>query len=385
MKKTAGFLLVLLLAILAIITTSSGVENDFAHQAHDGTALFGPQPGLSCTDCHDRDSALLPKTNPPYPYPYFKNLDSSGNHTLAETDICDLCHSPGGAYDGVNHPYIGAKNSWERDSLVSGVYDGSALKHSKEKWCVGCHDDDPSVVNGISAPNIAGDDVDYGYYKTGHGRGYGNCDPEGTPPVPCLSVYCLECHDPALSHVDGKARTYDADDDPVPDYQADYRLKSVGSYPPLVVPRDIVSETIDPDDFLLCFTCHDSEPFLGNNTDTNFRSDVNNSCESLDPPANMHSYHLQPSTLFKNKWDSDWDEKLDSMANCTACHNVHGPRLKDGEFITNAPAMIRTGELIGRTRSLNLEYYVNPCPDKTLSVTNELFDETNGNSTGGSM
>jgi len=57
--------------------------------------------------------------------------------------------------------------------LVSSVYDevNGELLHSKEKWCVGCHDDDPSMVNGVSAPNITGDDVNYGYYKTGHGRG----------------------------------------------------------------------------------------------------------------------------------------------------------------------------------------------------------------------
>jgi len=82
MRKTAGFLLVLLLATLAIITTSSGDETDSSHVAHL-TADYGPQLEL-CIDCHDT-------ADPPTPA-YFKNLDSSGNHTLTDTDICDTCN-----------------------------------------------------------------------------------------------------------------------------------------------------------------------------------------------------------------------------------------------------------------------------------------------------
>ena len=41
--------------------------------------------------------------------------------------------------------------------------------------------------------------------------------------------------------------------------------------------------------------------------------------------------------------------------------------------------MIRTGELIGLGSSLNLEYFINPCPDDlTLSPTNETVDSTGG-------
>ena len=58
----------------------------------------------------------------------------------------------------------------------------------------------------------------------------------------------------------------------------------------------------------------------------------------------------------------------------------------DGPEVTNAPGMIRTGELIGRESegALNFDYFVNPCPDTTLSPTNELFDDT-GDSTGGQI
>ncbi len=42
--------------------------------------------------------------------------------------------------------------------------------------------------------------------------------------------------------------------------------------------------------------------------------------------------------------------------------------------------MIRTGELIGRESegALNLEYFINPCPDTTTSPTNELSGSTGG-------
>jgi hypothetical protein len=196
-------------------------------------------------------------------------------------------------------------------------------------------------------------------------------------------------------HVDGDARTYAAAAD---NYQAGYRLKSVDGEAPLDIPRAQTAATADQ--FRLCFSCHDSAPFLKwNNTNTNFRADVNDSCESLDqyllvyPPAgsdqkekfvNKHYYHLKYTPLV---YDSDFNGvSPDSPISCPACHNVHGPRLKDAAGITHAPAMIRTGELIGRESegALNLEYYINQCPDTTTSPTNELFDAT-GDSTGGSF
>jgi len=353
MRKKAGFLIVFLLATLTIITTSSGDETDSSHQAHL-TAAYGPLVA-SCDVCHVESYAGM----------FVDGQD------FATTTVCDPCHSPGGAYNGVNDPNIGAKSNW-----VSGVYNSSALQAGKEKWCVGCHDDDPSVVNDVSAPNIAGDDMDYGYYKTGHGKhGYEQ------------AITCLACHDPALMHVDGEARTYTA---AANNYQAGYRLKSVDGEAPLDVPKS-VSHPPKAEDFRLCFSCHDSTPFLNfENTNTNFRSDVNDSCETLDPlvkPSsatknfvNNHYFHLSYQVP---TYDSDWDGvSPDSGPSCPACHNVHGPRLRDGA--SHAPAMIRTGELIGRESSLNLEYFINSCPDTTTSPTNELFDTT-GDSTGGSM
>ena len=326
------------------------------HQVH--LAL----PSVGCPTCHGT-------------IPYFKSgTDSNGDGliVLSETDVCDPCHSPGGAYDGVDDPVIGAKGNW-----VSGVYDGSALLQGKEKWCVGCHDDGDSSINegseidGVIAPNIAGDDVSYGFYKTGHGKH-----------VNGQAITCLACHDPGLMHVDGDARTYSAAAD---NYQVGYRLKWVDGEAPLEVPRPI--NVLTAEQFRLCFSCHDSGPFLNfDNTDTNFRRDVDDSCVALDPlllsdKVNMHNFHLWGRGGFP--WDSDWDgETGDSAQSCSACHNVHGPRLRDGA--SHAPAMIRTGELIGRESSLNLDYFTSDCPDRIISATNELFDPT-GDSKGGVM
>ena len=355
MRKTVGFLIVLLFVNLAIVATSTADQTSISHVAHL-SAAHGPQ--ITCTtSCHvDPYAGLF--------------LDGQN---LANTTLCDTCHSPGGVYDGVltsgdyegdEASSVGAKNHWEL-----GVYDGAALKHGLEKWCVGCHDDSPSVINGVTAPNMAGDDTTYGYYQTGHGRELGDLQ----------EISCLVCHDASVTHVDGDARTYDAVG--LDNYQVGYRLKSVDGQEPMDIPR---SSGPPADDFGLCFSCHDSTPFLTmDNTDTNFRSDVDDSCEVLDPAGglvNKHWYHLQNiGPFWAWGYDSDFDGTQDSMPSCPACHNVHGPRLKDGPDISNVPAMIRTGELIGRESALNLDYLINSCPDhQTRSATNELSDSTGG-------
>ena len=220
MRKAAGFLLVLLLATLVVITTSSGDETDSSHVVHlSGGATYGPQIE-TCGDCHPVSTECIDVDDP---YPCCTGLGEgcswSGMYTdladFANTTTCDTCHSPGGAFDGVDDPNIGAKPNWSTGAS-SLVFDGSGnLQSGKEKWCVGCHDDVPSVIKGVSAPNIAGNDIDDGYYKTGHGK---------------FGSECLDCHDPDVTHVDADARTYSAGS---LNYQAGYRLKSVGGLAPL--------------------------------------------------------------------------------------------------------------------------------------------------------
>jgi hypothetical protein len=101
------------------------------HTENDADDLKGPN--IACGACHDTAN-----------YPYFKSgTDGDGNGVfdLSETDVCDNCHSPGGAFDGVDDPASGAKTNW-----ADGIYNanGITLKSGKEKWCAGCHDDAPA-------------------------------------------------------------------------------------------------------------------------------------------------------------------------------------------------------------------------------------------------
>jgi hypothetical protein len=148
------------------------ITSHSTHTENDEDDLRGLN--LACATCHNMGS--------------YNEFYSGGKVLLSDgqdfdnTTVCDPCHSPGGTYDGVNNDVngsIGAKANWD-----DGVYDGSSLKTDKEKWCVGCHDDDPSVVNDVSALNIIGDDANYGYYKTGHGKHNNE-----------QAISCLACHD----------------------------------------------------------------------------------------------------------------------------------------------------------------------------------------------
>ncbi|MFC1827864.1 LamG domain-containing protein, partial [Thermodesulfobacteriota bacterium] len=385
MRKAAGFLIVLFLATLVVITTSSGDETNSSHVVHLDDP-YGPQI-TTCGDCHPVPSECADVGDP---YPCCTGVDTGCNWSGMYTDFadfnnttqCDTCHSPDGAYDGVDSTSgsVGAKDNWSTapfpfDNNSSLVYDSSGeFQAGKEKWCVGCHDENPAhSMLGFAtdqdciddpgcalAPNIAGDDTEYGYYKTGHGK---------------FGSECLACHDSAVDHVDGVARTYKAAS---LNYQVGYRLKLVGGLAPLEVPR---SSSISVGIFRQCFSCHDSAPFMDSlNTDTNFRADKTDSCLVLTPPENQHNYHLD--NAMADGWDSDWDGAGDSFMSCTGCHNVHGPRLlRVGT--SNAPAMIRTGELIGRGNSLNLDYFINACSESPiipddLSGTNETVDSTGG-------
>ncbi len=100
--------------------------------------------GLQCTDCHDMHFGN--------PAPFLLRLDS-----------CTPCHSPDGAHDGINDPDIGVlvESNWPiNNGGLSAIFDANGqLKPGKENWCLGCHDDGTSTVQGIDAPNIAGKTV----------------------------------------------------------------------------------------------------------------------------------------------------------------------------------------------------------------------------------
>jgi hypothetical protein len=256
---------------------------------------------------------------------------------------------------------VGAKDNW-----YTGVYTTSGatetLQVGKEKWCVGCHDSAPSVVDGVPAPNVGGDVAQtWGFYVSGHDRGG--------------SVPCTECHDVTASHTDGITRTYSFDSayyGPTQSgvaYAAGYRLRDVGGEVPLMIPANynitfgydagLMRDTA----FRLCFECHDASEVFdntpGDGLDSYFKASLPN------PPRN-YSYawgsgadvneHVAHILNYVGPFaDSDWDVATvgpggsngnDTLIACASCHNVHGAAGTEGS--TNEP-MIRDGSLVGRT------------------------------------
>jgi hypothetical protein len=282
-------------------------------QSH-ATHLTDPKgPRLAdCTDCHSEgDYSIFADGQP-----------------LATTGICDICHSAGGPVDGVNDPVVGAKPNW-----LHGVYDGNQLKPGLEHWCDGCHDSGTSVVKGVQAPNVLGDNVTWGYNVSGHGR-----DPDDF-------VKCLDCHAATYEHCDGDQRTYVSNPAVFPgNYQSGYRL-AVG----LNIPRSWARDGRTTD-YNLCLSCHDSNALFSASgiMRTNFRNDRS----WVFASKNLHLLHLIKGPFSHGPlWDSDWNGVTgsDSPASCPACHNVHG---------SPTPAMTRHGELMGLgSLGLDFRYY----------------------------
>ncbi len=305
-----------------------------SHSIHTTGDPRGPATPLDCNDCHDGNNYL----------------QFTDGQPLATTTTCDTCHSPGGSYDGVNDPTIGAKTNWD-----SGVY-GSPLQPGKEQWCVGCHDDDPAVIAGISAPDVSL------FWTSGHGR-------SGT-------VDCEDCHDTATgTHIDGDARTYTFDTSYYSPshsgvaYAAGYRLTYVSGEVPLMVPANYSTtfsydaQTMKDNAFRLCFdSCHNPEYVLDTtpaSLDTNFKATAPNPPRNYSyawgsgADINEHVSHIMNYTM--QTWDSDWDPSTngpspgntDSMTACSTCHNVHGAAGYQAGWPNDV--MIRDGSLAGRT------------------------------------
>ena len=126
-------------------------QSHSTHTENDSDDLKGPY--ITCSDCHDTNN-----------YPFFKSGtdgDGDGKYNLSETDVCYNCHSPNGAFDGVDDAVIGAKSNWE-----NGVYASPTLKTGKEKWCAGCHDNQPAYSKPLPTEIIV-DNLDPGAIFTG--------------------------------------------------------------------------------------------------------------------------------------------------------------------------------------------------------------------------
>jgi len=102
--------------------------------------------------------------------------------------------NPNFEVENPNSVAYGAKYNWK-----DGIYQtNGTLKVGKEKWCAGCHDNVPSVVETKTATDIVGDNTTYGYYLDAHGNatyGVKRIDvsyPQGE---------CLHCHDVSKARV----------------------------------------------------------------------------------------------------------------------------------------------------------------------------------------
>ncbi len=313
------------------------------HTENDADDLRGPNVG--CSTCHNTGN-----------FPNFADGVSYAAYKAGTpTTVCNGCHSPSGTYNGVSDAVIGAQNNW-----ATGVYetDGS-LKIGKEKWCAGCHDEVPSVVGGISAPNVIGDEdgaytygTGWGFYKTGHGVPAGNAYPyKGGLIEPSLvggaakPVECDSCHDLTAAHVDNNARTFNdggsGNTDPSV-YRKGYRLDQVplgqgsgtSTREPMLVPWPSNAPNV-VNNYRLCTNCHDSGPFLdSSNTNTNLET----------VGVNRHEYHLVFNSI---QYPADWSGGNTSLITCVVCHNVHG---------STRLAMVRDGKLTGREPGLRIWY-----------------------------
>lgn|GEM_PF-3105157 len=329
-------------------------------------------PGaMECDACHD--TAAFPS--------FAGGVDEDGNGSigLAETDACDPCHSPGGGYNGVESTTspsgavsVGAKDSWE-----TGVYETtSSLQPGKDRWCAGCHDGDPdlpgelpALIAGVFAPPIAGDEgadatygSGYGFYLTGHGLATDAALPSSGGVSLGAGLGCGDCHDFEKTHIDGDPQTFAAEDPA--HYRDGFRLVQVdlgsGLVDPMTLPWPQTTPTA-PERFALCSSCHDPDPYLGVNDNTNLTY----------VGSNYHAYHIGMSNI---RFDSDWNGANESRISCVTCHNVHGSRRL---------AMVRDGTLVDREPGIALWYknddlvsYTQMNPDPPTPESLPLIDST---------
>jgi hypothetical protein len=291
-----------------------------SHPTHVGG--MGRQLSLACSDCHNTSS-----------FPQFKD-----GQNLANTTACNPCHSPGGSYDGVNDAAVGAKNNF-----TNGVYEtNGSLKAGKEKWCASCHDESPSQIQNINAPNVVGDEdglytygTGWGFYKTGHGLPSSQKYPASGGVTAGAGKECLDCHDSTLAHIDGNARTFDCGNGcDSTEYRLSYRLKLIGGQAPMQIPPTGAN---DSNQFRLCYSCHDSGPFTtAGNMNTNL----------VDHGTNYHEYHLIMNAQYPADYNYISGPK-NSRPTCVICHNVHG---------STRLAMVNDGKLINREPGLRMWY-----------------------------
>jgi hypothetical protein len=120
------------------------------HEVHTTANVKFGTP-LDCADCHGASFDIFKDGEP-----------------LATTTVCDTCHSPGGAFNGVDSTggSVGAKDNWPSGE-TSLIYDENGkLLPGSEHWCAGCHDGGTAFSQPVLIPDVIVDNEDSGLFST---------------------------------------------------------------------------------------------------------------------------------------------------------------------------------------------------------------------------
>jgi len=240
-------------------------------------------PKAVCNSCHPTPPSITGAESTATPAKHVNTAFDfyDGTSTIAATGVCNICHSPGGGYNGVNSSgvSIGAKDNW-----ATGVYDTTTtLKPGKAKWCVGCHDSQPAYIQSIYAPGVGGDAATYGFYLSGHGLTttvqYDKDHIGDSAGNVGAGKECTICHDLTKEHINGQDDTN----------AAGQRLRSS------------INGTATPSVFAACKACHQ----------------INGGPDSADSTAQVSSHGNDTAEGFAPEEESYYKK-------CQTCHEVHG-------------------------------------------------------------